>query len=127
MLAASVDPVLIVVLVIAALLLLLTAVGWRRRSIGQATEKQPQTGSDREAPVASPDTGLTLPSVERSDGSAPHGATGTVEPTTTAPHVAPVTDTPKTPEPVSPPEDMWERTHRTRSLFGDAFRRIRSR
>ena len=59
------------------------------------------------APVAPPDRDLTLPSVERSAGPAPHGATDTA--------------------PVAPPEDLWERTGRTRSLFSDAFRRIRGR
>ncbi|MFM8794213.1 MAG: hypothetical protein ACKOFF_04910, partial [Acidimicrobiales bacterium] len=108
MLAASVDPALVVVLVVAALLLLVATVALRRRAARTAV---PSTDSG--APVASPDTDLTLPSVERSDGSAPHGAPVAVEPTT--------------PEPVAAPGDIWERTHRTRSLFGDAFRRIRSR
>ena len=102
MLAASVDPAVLVVLVVVAALLGLGAVLLARRRT-EVPVAPPVPG----APVAPPDTDLTLPSVERSVGSAPHGA--------------PVDGAP------AQPDDIWERTHRTRSLFGDAFRRIRSR
>ncbi|MGA1361948.1 MAG: signal recognition particle-docking protein FtsY [Ilumatobacteraceae bacterium] len=115
MLAASVDPGLIVVLVVAALLALVAAVALRRRA-SRASVASMQAGTPvapTHTDAAPPETDLTLPPDGRPDGSAPH--------------VAPVTVAPTTAEPVAAPEDMWERTHRTRSLFGDAFRRIRSR
>ena len=107
MLAASVDPAVLVVLVVVAALLGLGAVLLARRRT-EVPVAPPVPG----APVASPDTDLTLPSVERSVGSAPQGAPVDGAPVDGAP---------------AQPDDIWERTHRTRSLFGDAFRRIRSR
>ena len=131
MLAVSGTTVVIVVVVV--LLLLLGAAWFVLR--GPAPH-----GAGDPAPVAPPDRDLTLPSVERSAGPAPHGAT--VAPpvvTDDAPVAPPDRDltlpsaersagpAPHGATDVAPTEDLWERTGRTRSLFSDAFRRIRGR
>ena len=108
MFSSSLNPALIVVP--AVLLALVAFVAVRRNR---------QTGSG--SVVAPPEDAVSLPAVERSDPSTDHA-----EPDT-EPVVGHVAESVEVSDAVETTPSIKERSDRTRSLFGDAFRRIRGR
>ena len=108
MFSSSLNPALIVVP--AVLLALVAFVAVRRNR---------QTGSG--SVVAPPEDAVSLPAVERSDPSTDHA-----EPDT-EPVVGHVAEPVEVSDAVDTTPSIKERSDRTRSLFGDAFRRIRGR
>ena len=108
MFSSSLNPALIVVP--AVLLALVAFVAVRRNR---------QTGSG--SVVAPPEDAVSLPAVERSDPPTDHA-----EPDT-EPVVGHVAESVEVSDAVETTPSIKERSDRTRSLFGDAFRRIRGR
>jgi len=121
--SSSLNPALIVVP--AVLLALVAFVAVRRRG---SADKDPVESipPDMGSAVAPPEDGVTLPAVERSTTS-----TDRVEPTTQSNSVevepAQVAEPVETTEAIEATPSIKERSDRTRSLFGDAFRKIRGR
>ena len=121
--SSSLNPALIVVP--AVLLALVAFVAVRRRG---SADKDPVESipPDMGSAVAPPEDGVTLPAVERSTTSTDHA-----EPTTQSNSVevepAQVAEPVETTEAIEATPSIKERSDRTRSLFGDAFRRIRGR
>ena len=108
MVASSLNPVLIVV---PAVLLALAAFVVVRRN------RQSGSGSA----VAPPEDAVTLPAVERSVTSTDHA-----EPDA-GPKVDRAAEPVETPEAIETTPSIRDRSERTRSLFGDTFRKIRGR
>ena len=109
MFASSLNPALVVVLVVLIILLLIaafTAVRRNRQSVSA---------------VAPPEDAVTLPAVERSVTSTDHA-----EPDA-EPKVDRAAEPVETPEAIETTPSIRDRSERTRSLFGDTFRRIRGR
>ncbi|MEY4032703.1 MAG: signal recognition particle receptor [Actinomycetota bacterium] len=121
--SSSLNPALIVVP--AFLLALVAFVAVRRRG---SADKDPVESipPDMGSAVAPPEDGVTLPAVERSTTSTDHA-----EPTTQSNSVevepAQVAEPVETTEAIEATPSIKERSDRTRSLFGDAFRKIRGR
>ena len=121
--SSSLNPALIVVP--AVLMALVAFVAVRRRG---SADKDPVESipPDMGSAVAPPEDGVTLPAVERSTTSTDHA-----EPTTQSNSVevepAQVAEPVETTEAIEATPSIKERSDRTRSLFGDAFRRIRGR
>ncbi|MEY4080400.1 MAG: signal recognition particle receptor [Actinomycetota bacterium] len=121
--SSSLNPALIVVP--AVLLALVAFVAVRRRG---SADKDPVESipPDMGSAVAPPEDGVTLPAVERSTTSTDHA-----EPTTQSNSVevepAQVAEPVETTEAIEATPSIKERSDRTRSLFGDAFRKIRGR
>ena len=121
--SSSLNPALIVVP--AVLLALVAFVAVRRRG---SADKDPVESipPDMGSAVAPPEDGVTLPVVERSTTSTDHA-----EPTTQSNSVevepAQVAEPVETTEAIEATPSIKERSDRTRSLFGDAFRKIRGR
>ena len=113
------------IVALAVLLALVAFVAVRRRG---SADKHPVESipPDMGSAVAPPEDGVTLPAVERSATSTDHAAPATqsdsmeVEPAQVAEPAGTTDATEATPS-------IKERSDRTRSLFGDAFRRIRGR
>ena len=121
--SSSLNPALIVVP--AVLLALVAFVAVRRR--GSADKDLVESiPPDMGSAVAPPEDGVTLPAVERSTTSTDHA-----EPTTQSNSVevepAQVAEPVETTEAIEATPSIKERSDRTRSLFGDAFRKIRGR
>ena len=108
MVASSLNPALIVVP--AVLLALVAFVAVRRNR---------QSGSG--SAVAPPEDAVTLPAVERSVTSTDHAKPGA------EPMVDQVAEPVEATEPIETTPSIRDRSERTRSLFGDTFRRIRGR
>ena len=108
MVASSLNPALIVVP--AVLLALVAFVAVRRNR---------QSGSG--SAVAPPEDAVTLPAVERSVTSTDHAEPGY------EPMVDQVAEPVEATEPIETTPSIRDRSERTRSLFGDTFRRIRGR
>ena len=108
MVASSLNPALIVVP--AVLLALVAFVAVRRNR---------QSGSG--SAVAPPEDAVTLPAVERSVTSTDHAEPGD------EPMVDQVAEPVEATEPIETTPSIRDRSERTRSLFGDTFRRIRGR
>ena len=108
MVASSLNPALIVVP--AVLLALVAFVAVRRNR---------QSGSG--SAVAPPEDAVTLPAVERSVTSTDHAEPGY------EPMVDQVAEPVEATEPIETTPSIRDRSERTRSLFGDTFRKIRGR
>ena len=111
MFASSLNPALVVVLVVLIILLLIAAFTAVRRN------RQSGLGSA----VAPPEDAVTLPAVERSVTSTDHA-----EPDA-EPKVDRAAEPVETPEEIETTPSIRDRSERTRSLFGDTFRKIRGR
>ena len=114
MVSSSLNPALIVVPAVLLTLVAFVAVRRNRQSVSGSA-------------VAPPEDAVTLPAVERSVTSTDHAEPG-AEPKVD--QVAEPVETPEqveTTEPVETTPSIKERSDRTRSLFGDTFRRIRGR
>jgi len=119
--SSSLNPALIVVP--AVLLALVAFVAVRRRG---SADKHPVESipPDMGSAVAPPEDGVTLPAVERSATSTDHAEPATQSDSV---EVGLVAEPVGTTDAIETTPSIKERSDRTRSLFGDAFRKIRGR
>ena len=108
MFASSLNPALIVVPAVLLALVAFVAVRRNRQSVSGAA-------------VTPPEDAVTLPAVERSVTSTDHAEPGY------EPMVDQVAEPVEATEPIETTPSIRDRSERTRSLFGDTFRRIRGR